>query len=95
MGRMIKDQKFRCGQIVATPGAIEKVDIEEMLAALSRHMKGDWGEELCAEDREVNEDALLHGGRLLSVCRTKNGVRFWIITESDRSVTTFLLPEEY
>jgi hypothetical protein len=33
--------------------------------------------------------------RLLSAYSTDAGVRFWIITEADRSVTTVLLPEEY
>jgi hypothetical protein len=33
--------------------------------------------------------------RLLSAYTTEDGVRFWIITEADGSVTTVLLPEEY
>lgn len=94
MGKLIKGQKFRCGQIVATPGAIEKVPPGDMMEGLSRHMKGDWGDELCMEDRGVNEEALLCGGRLLSVYRSGN-TEFWIITEADRSATTILLPEEY
>jgi hypothetical protein len=32
---------------------------------------------------------------LLSSHRTNAGDKLWIITESDRSVTTLLLPEEY
>ena len=31
----------------------------------------------------------------LSAYRTRKGVRIWIITEADRSVTTVLLPSEY
>ena len=45
--------------------------------------------------REANEQALQSGGRLLSAYKASNGRRFLIITEADRSVTTFLLPEEY
>jgi len=35
------------------------------------------------------------GGRLLSAYQTGSGQTFWVITESDRSVTTLLLPEDY
>jgi len=46
-------------------------------------------------DRKENELSLQHGWRILSSYTMSNGTRFWIITEADRSVTTFLLPEEY
>ena len=62
--------------------------------ALRRHHCGDWGEELCAEDKQANEDALVHGTRLLSCYRTAGGARLYIITEWDRSMSTLLLPEE-
>jgi hypothetical protein len=65
-----------------------------MQPALQRHVTGDWGE-LCPEDIEANEQALLNGARLLSAYRSAKGVKFWIITEWDRSVTTILLPEDY
>ena len=35
------------------------------------------------------------GYRLLSAYRDRNDIKFWIITEADRSVTTVLLPEDY
>ena len=60
-----------------------------------RHHCGDWGEELCAEDKQANEDALKDGIRLLSCYRTAKGARLYIITEWNRSLTTTLLPEEY
>ena len=65
-----------------------------VIAAIYRHARGDWGE-VCEEDRQSNEEALARGMRLLSVYRTPDGVKFWIITEADRSVTTVLLPEDY
>jgi hypothetical protein len=46
-------------------------------------------------DHRENELSLQHGWRLLSAYTLSTGVKFWIITEADRSVTTFLLPEEY
>jgi len=55
---------------------------------------GDWGE-LTQEDIDENNRALKEGCRLLSAYRSTNRVKFWIITEWDRSVTTVLLPSEY
>ncbi|MGA9451865.1 MAG: hypothetical protein WBW41_11060 [Verrucomicrobiia bacterium] len=79
---------------MATPHVLTAVHNEEILAALSRHVRGDWGT-LGPEDWKTNEDALKHGGRLFSQYHSKAGVTFWIITEWDRSATTVLLPEDY
>jgi hypothetical protein len=86
--------KFPLGRVVATPNALCQISNEEILNALSRHVRGDWGE-LETEDRDTNELALKTGGRLLSSYRSLQNVKFWIITEWDRSVTTVLLPEDY
>jgi hypothetical protein len=86
--------KFLLGQIVATPNALNSVPDNEIKAALQRHVRGDWGN-LDEEDKQANEDALHRGGRLLSSYLTGQNVKFWIITEADRSVTTVLLPEDY
>ena len=85
---------FRLGQTVITPGALEALSHGDVLVALTRHASGDWGD-VCVEDRQSNEQALQHGARLLSAYHSTCGVKFWIITEWDRSVTTVLLPEEY
>ena len=76
-----------------TPGALA-LDVD-LSSYLHRHHCGDWGEELCAEAKQANEDALKYGTRLLSCYRTTNGDRLYIITEWNRSITTLLLPEEY
>ena len=86
--------KFLLGQLVSTPGALEFVSHDQMLAALSRHVRGDWGD-MDADDRAENERSLKEGLRLFSSYRTRGGIKFWIITEADRSVTTVLLPDEY
>ena len=88
--------KFDPGAIVATPGALEALREAGQQPAefLDRHLKGDWGD-LCAHDRAVNEEALRDGSRLFSAYRSRAGVRFYVITESDRSATTVLLPEDY
>lgn len=85
---------FPLGQLLATPGALAKVHGQDLNACLQRHCRCDWGD-LCQEDRAQNDRALRQGGRLFSAYTGRNGVRFWIITECDRSVTTVLLPEEY
>ena len=86
--------KFKLGRLVGTPGAIRAVSLLEAGDAIARHVSGDWGE-LCEEDWAENEFGLANSGRLFSVYYTEDGTKFWVITESDRSVTTVLLPEEY
>ena len=86
--------KFPLGQIVATSTALKELDQDDILAAIQRHQAGDWGE-LPDEDRQENELSLQQGFPLLSAYRSTAGVKFWIITEADRSVTTVLLPEDY
>jgi hypothetical protein len=84
--------RFPLGKIYATPGAIAlNVDLARYLR---RHHCGDWGDELCAEDKQANEHSLKDGTRLLSRFSTSGG-SIYIITEHDRSVTTILLPSEY
>lgn len=82
------------GMIVATPNALANVNSVEIQSALQRHVIGDWGE-LDADDKKANDEALQTGERLLSAYKSATGTKFWIITESDRSVTTILLPEDY
>ena len=94
MKLMLNPPKFTPGQIVATQGALTELKQGEITKALSRHLRGDWGE-VDDEDREANEFALADGERLFSVYTTRDGICFWIITEADRSATTVLLPDEY
>lgn len=86
--------RFDLGRIVTTPGARDSLTEDDVLGALVRHMAEDWGE-LCEEDRKLNDLALQDGGRLFSRFTSRGGTAFYVITEADRSVTTFLLPEEY
>ncbi len=62
----MNNSKFPLGQIVATPGALETLTDSGQTPNdfLSRHAQGDWGEELCAEDRQLNDQALIYGSRL-------------------------------
>ena len=87
-------RNFALGRVVATPNALAAICREDMETALARHAAGDWGE-VGPEDWQENELSLKEGFRLFSVYRDRNGVKFWIITEADRSATTVLLPEDY
>jgi hypothetical protein len=88
--------RFEPGRIVATPGALRALELadETPLAFLRRHLSGDWGE-VDEHDRTENEHSVGHGFRILSAYTLSDGTRIWVITEADRSATTFLLPEEY
>lgn len=90
--------KFNLGQVVMTHALNEWVQqdparYEFLLASLDRHHSGDWGN-VCPEDAQVNEEALLCGNRILSLYDYE-GTFIWIITEADRSVTTLLFPSDY
>lgn len=84
---------FSLGLVFMTPGAIE-IPEDDRISALTRHIAGDWGE-VSKEDAASNDVAVKSYERILSVYISREGVRFWIITEADRSITTFLLPDEY
>lgn len=92
--RQVRPDRFELGRMLMTPGVQERVPPSEMLRALRRHARGDWGE-MDKVDCAANDAALRDGGRLVSSYRTEAGTKFWIITEADRSATTVLLPEEY
>ena len=85
---------FPFGQTVITSNALARLHAEDVYQALGRHARGDWGE-LCPDDVAENELSLREGFRLLSAYTDRNGTKFWIITEWDRSATTVLLPEDY
>lgn len=84
------------GFVVATPGALRALEGAGQSADefLARHMSGDWGE-LGEADWDENGLSLREGLRILSAYTLRTGEKIWIITESDRSATTVLLPEEY
>jgi hypothetical protein len=88
---------FPAGQIVATPGALALLEQANKtpLEFVSRHLRGDWGDDLCQDDKTENELSLKQGFRLLSSYKVTETEKLWIITEADRSVTTLLLPSEY
>ena len=91
----MREARFSLGRVVATPGALQAMKEHGIngLQLLARHVRGDWGD-ICPEDKKENEFSLQRRLRLLS-SYTIDGTKLWIITEADRSATTFLLPSEY
>lgn len=87
---------FPLGRTVATPGVLRALSEagDDLAEFFARHERGDWGE-VDEEHRKQNNMALRIGARVLSIYRTSLGVRFYVITEEDQSVTTALLPEDY
>lgn len=82
------------GQTVMTATACEVLKPHDVMSALQRHASGDWGE-VCPSDALLNDRAVGERCRILSAYTDSAGVKFWIITEADRSSTTVLLPEDY
>ena len=101
---LVVNSTIPLGQVIATRGvhdlANENPEFAKFMQnCLNRHVKGDWGD-VDEEDKQTNDDALKHGMRVLSAYNDdrfpKNGIAtIWIITEADRSATTFLFPDEY
>lgn len=79
--------------VYATPGVLRTFHLAWLLECLARHQSGDWGD-VCPEDRRANNDAAVHGDRILSIYKLGKHT-LWVITEADRSTTTMLLPEDY
>lgn len=92
---------FNLGQIVATPGVMDTVPGSRLLHLVC-HLCGDWGL-VGPEDAAENNLSTHEGFRILSAypidpskpAKGHGANCLWIITEADRSVTTFLLPDEY
>ena len=90
--------KFDLGKQVMTQGIanIHGLTIKELLDALGRYTKCDWGD-IPEEDKALNDEAVRVGdGRTLAAYNTSKG-EIWIITDfgDEGNVTTMLLPEEY
>lgn len=95
-------QRFKLGNVIATRGVMDALlsdgsSIDRvrgiLTEAVARHVQGDWGN-ICEYDKQVNDEALVYGDRILSAYEVE-GLTIWIITEADRSATTILFPDEY
>ena len=88
--------KFSPGVFAITLGCREAFHRthDSISALLLRHVSGDYGN-LSPEDVQENEYSIAHGFRILSKYALSDGTEIYVITEADRSVTTFLLVSEY
>lgn len=91
---------FDLGRLRVTPAALQIVreSGQRLYDFLNRHVQGDWGH-VFEQDKRQNHQAVRTGSRILSVYRTDNGTKIWIITEAvddagNRAGTIILLPSE-
>jgi hypothetical protein len=87
---------FPLGKVFLTIGARQALEESNQNAFefLARHQVGEWGL-VCKDDANENELSVKEGFRIMSVYKTILDEKIWVITESDRSSTTILKPEEY
>jgi len=92
----MSDLSFELGLIVSIPTALAALrrSNQSPHEFLQRHKACDWGD-LSQKDKSANQYAVTHKKRILSAYHTKNNEKILIMTESDRSVTIILLPEDY
>jgi hypothetical protein len=78
---LVKPGRFELGRTVMTPGVRDAMERALNIPPefLLRHKRADWGE-LDEEDKRANEEALVHGSRLLSAYRTRLQDKLWVIT---------------
>lgn len=92
--------KFPLGQLVCTKRISTKMEQDEKFKkfvelSLNKYASGNWGD-TCNEDAKLNDIAMRNGYRIVAVYRQEEtNIVIWIITESDRSITTILFPDEY
>ena len=96
--------KFPLGKLYSTCGVAELQRQEpgfvmHVWHSLERYKRGDWGD-MTAADKARNDEAVSageDGGRIFAAYQHPDSPdwKIWIITESDRSCTTILFPDEY
>ena len=89
--------KFLLGKVYVTPAAVEALirNEEELMRLLKRHREGDYGAEMCYDDRVVNEQEIKRGGRVLSSYTLIDGTVIWIVTSAGWQESLAMLREEY
>ena len=97
------EPKFEMGRLVITTALqqeltesdTEKGWHDEINLLVSRHLFGDFGD-MDENDTAQNNAAIASGeDRVMSSYTTTKGIKLWVITEWDRSITTLLRPEDY
>lgn len=98
--RQADKSHFSLGQVFATPAVLAHLEKHALYpsALLGPHCHGEYGE-LDDEGRKANDDALIQGGRILSVYVVESK-RICVLTEAadevgDRHATILSLEREY
>ena len=86
----------RYSRLPGSAGRFRSVALE----FVHRHVRGDWGEELCEEDRRLNDESSLRREPHPFGLPNQGRREIWIISEATndmghRAATTLLLPDEY
>ncbi len=87
-------KKFNLGHLVITPEASKKLTLQDIAVFLKRHQYGDRGE-ISEGDRPESDVAPEEEGKLYSSHNSTEGIRFGVITEADRGITTIFLVEKW
>ena len=76
MSTLVVKPKFSLGQLLATPAALKGLEESGQSPEffLDKHVQGDWGE-VCEGDKQLNDQAVVDGGRILSAYKTLKGVK--------------------
>lgn len=86
--------RFYAGGVTASHGVLNHLSDKELVDAVIRHQRGDWGN-VDARQRGINERGIDAECRLISAYESKDGTEFWVVTDYDRAATNVLLPSEY
>lgn len=85
---------YRLGEVVLTPAVRHRLTDGDVAAGLLKHLG-----KVCGEGNHHTHSQLRNpcaeGCRILSASRAADGTSFWVVSESDRSRTTVMLPQEY
>ncbi len=95
------EQKEPCMEFYMTAGINNDMNTDpefetRILTLMNRFVHDDWGD-LCEDDKELNRQAKIHGGRILAAYETDHG-KVYIITDDTKAavkVTTVLYASEY
>lgn len=92
---------FDLGEVVVTPGARTVLSMSGAFdhdlagALLCRFVSGDWGEETPPERLAEDQAALGGGGRIASCYPVGYGMVVWLVSEWDRTLTSFVGAGEF
>lgn len=88
--------RFGLGQVTSTIAAnVALAESGEHLRDLvARHARGDWGEAPPDERAENLRSARTQRGSILSMYRTRRGLRVWIATDETRERTVAFTPDD-